>query len=84
MLINNNNNNFLVELKNNNYIVQTCNESPTITKKELGSGGADIHLPSLSANCNPPTLLDLKMDINCGSVCSPNPVSPDFKRGHGG
>lgn len=54
----------------------TWSASPTLIKKDLGSGGTGAHLPSLSLICRPAVQLDLSTEMICGSVCSPNPVTP--------
>lgn len=53
-------------------------------KNESSSGGTEIQLPSLREICNPEVLLDLRTEMICGSVCSPNPIKLLIQSGRGG
>lgn len=52
----------------------TCNTSPTLTQKAVGSGETGNQTPLFKEICRPPTSLDLKRVKIWGSECSPKPT----------
>lgn len=55
-----------------------------MTKRDSGAGGTGTHLPSRSLICRPAVRLDQSTEMICGSVCSPNPVTPQSTGGSSG